>query len=317
MELRPLDPSSGAELDAVLALFRLVYRRELSEAFYKWRFLENPFGPPMVSLLWDGSTLAGHYAVSPMQSRIRRTNVLTAQSMTTMTHPDYRSQGVFMKLATDLYTRMADMGVRMVWGFPNTQSHYGFIQRLGWSDIGVVVTMTREVAAGSRDVTPLSSLAQVDDSTTRLFECGDDGRVFPSCRDARYLKWRYLDNPSHRYEVLAIGSGPDALAVVKSYQVAPGITSLEVVDVVHGGRPDVVAPLFAALLTRAHETGHRYLRTWMQLSDPAFPALEKLAFAPKEPIAYFGGRTLGGFALGNEDLQLSRWSVSMGDSDNY
>src|SRR5579871_1386552 len=114
MELRALDPHSDAELDAVLALFRLVYRTEMSRAMYRWRFLDNPFGPPLVSLLWDRETLAGHYAASPIRGWFGAP-IAAAQSMTTMTHPSLRNRGVFTQLASDLYRRMEhELGVQMI-----------------------------------------------------------------------------------------------------------------------------------------------------------------------------------------------------------
>jgi hypothetical protein len=317
METRPLDPSSAAELDAVLALFRMVFRREMSEAFYKWRFLENPFGPPMVSLLWDGSKLAGHYAVSPAQSRIGDSVVLTAQSMTTMTHPDYRGRNVFTQLATDLYGRMAEMGVAAVWGFPNTQSHYGFVHRLGWSDIGVIITMSRQASDTSAGAPRLSPFLASDARISELFERSCDGRVFPACRDAAYMKWRYAEHPTNRYQVLALGEAPDALAVTKSYDDSSKGKCLEVTDLLYGRNPKLALQLLEGLLGHARESGHAWVRTWLHLSDPAFPQLEKLSFVPSEPIAYFGGRTLGTFSLAPDRMNLDSWSVSMGDSDNY
>jgi GNAT superfamily N-acetyltransferase len=317
MDTRPIDPSSAHELTAVLELFRLVYGREISEVFYRWRFLQNPFGPPMVSLLWDGPTLAGHYSVSPRRSRIGDATVMTAQSMTTMTHPHYRSQGVFTTLAKDLYARMADMGVVMVWGFPNTQSHYGFVQRLGWRDIGVVITMSRETGMIPDDATQLTPLPAPDDRVSELFERSLDGRIFPAFRDAPYLKWRYLDNPATRYLILTMGKRPDALAVTKSYLDTSKGRCLEVMEVLYGRDPQLALPLFSALLSYARATGHGRVRTWLHLSDPAFPELEKLSFVPSEPIAYFAGRTLGAFSLPADRMKLECWAVSMGDSDNY
>lgn len=317
MELRPLDPTSDEELETTLALFRDVYRRDMSKAFYRWRFLANPFGPPMVSLLWDGETLAGHYAVSPMQSVVGDEIVPSAQSMTTMTHPDYRNRGVFSTLAEDLYARIAGLGVRMVWGFPNTQSHYGFVRRLGWHDIGVIVTMTRGTEDCPSDTPRLSRLGTVDDRVSDLCTRGRDGRIFPSCRDATYLRWRYLDHPVGGYTILGLDQGTEAIAVVKSYEYSRDRRALEVVEVLCGDKPKLVEPLFAGLLVCARDSGHALLRTWLGMADPAFPALEKLSFVPKEPIVYFGGRTLGDFSLRPDQLHLNGWVVSMGDSDNY
>src|SRR5690349_19496844 len=115
--------------------------------------------------------------------------------MTTMTHPDYRNQGVFSKLAEHLYGRMAELGVCLVWGFPNTQSHYGFIQRLGWRDIALVVTMTREADYVPSDAPVLTSLSAIDHRTSDLLERSKDGRIYPAHHTVQYLQWRYVEHP--------------------------------------------------------------------------------------------------------------------------
>jgi hypothetical protein len=209
-----------------------------------------------------------------------------------------------------------ELGVGMVWGFPNTQSHYGFVHRLGWHDVGLIVTMTRETERIPDSAPKLTRLDAVGDRVSALCERSADGRNYPSSRDARYLRWRYLNHPNGDYAVLALDDAPEAVAVVKSYALS-GRKALEVVDVVYGKNPDTFGSMMAGILAHARDTGHALVRTWLSMADPAFPALEKLAFAPKEPIAYFGGRTLGSFSLNPDELRGDRWVVSMGDSDNY
>lgn len=322
METRPLDTTSPSEVADVLALVRLVYGRDMSEAFYRWRFLASPFGAPLVSLLWDGGTLAGHYAMSPTRSWCGALGgpVATAQSMTTMTHPDYRNRGVFTDLAADLYARAESRGVAMVWGMPNTQSHFGFREKLGWRDIGVMFTMARAVTAtDAASVAPvLELLSGPPTEVGELFARSDDGRVFLAAREHAYFQWRYLDHPTvtYRFATLPGGAG-DVLAVIKSYEVTADVRSLEVVDCLYGRSPARFGELMRALIAHASSTGHAFVRTWMGLADPAFGALEKLGFVPREPLAYAGGRELG-----TSRLPATTWShagcyVTMGDSDNY
>ena len=100
MELRPYAP--GDEV-AILRLFERSFGKPLSEAFWRWRFMDDPHGGPLIELAWDGHILAGHYAVSPMTVAIEGERCLASLSMTTMTDPDYRGQGLFGQLATRLY----------------------------------------------------------------------------------------------------------------------------------------------------------------------------------------------------------------------
>jgi GNAT superfamily N-acetyltransferase len=311
MDARPLDPTSERELSSVLELFRLVYGFELSSTLYRWRFLDNPFGSPLVTLLWDGETLAGHYAASPMRSWCRG-EVRSAQSMTTMTHPAYRNRGVFTSLAEDLYTRMAALGYGMIWGFPNTQSHYGFTTKLGWRDVTLMFTMTRVL--GEQDGDTADELTELPYGIDELFARSDDGRFYPSARDARYMAWRYAANPTVRYRFFA---DDDVLLVAKDYATSPTTRSLEVVDYLYAHAPKRFGALLRATCGWAKSRGYTTVRTWMATTDAAFGELEKLGFVPREPLAYFGGRTLGDFAIPDARWNHSEFAITMGDSDNY
>jgi GNAT superfamily N-acetyltransferase len=62
-------------------------------------------------------------------------DVVATLSLDTMVHPDFRGQGMFTKLAEDLYGRIANDGMPIVYGFPNAQSHGGFVKYLKWVDL--------------------------------------------------------------------------------------------------------------------------------------------------------------------------------------
>lgn len=314
MDLRALDPSNPQEVAKVLELFEQVFGRPLSPPFYRWRFLENPFGPPLVTLLWDGPTLAGHYAASAMRGWHRRA-FDSSQSMTTMTHPDYRNRDVFTTLADHLYRRMAtEHGIKMIWGYPNTRSHFGLVRRLGWHDVALLPTMTRELTTVDAGDNGIAGASTLPDGIDDLFLRSDDGRAFLSARDERYMRWRYVQNPDIEYTYFSIRG--EALAVTKEFDVAPGVRSLEVVDFLYAGNPGRLAELIRDLLAWAKKRGFAYVRAWVSLWDPLYPFLEKLAFVPREPLTYFCIRPIVGGLESSLDHPQA-WVVTMGDSDNY
>jgi len=314
MILRSFDATTSHDLDASLVLFERVYGRAMSPAFYRWRFVENPFGPPMISLLWEGDVLAGHYAVSPARSLIDTGPCLAGQSMTTMTHPSYRNQGVFTRLATHLYDAMMGLGAALVWGLPNPQSHYGFTQKLHWRDVGIIATMTWACKAIVHD-TPIDDTAHIGPWTTELFARSVDGRIYPSVKDEQYLKWRYVDHPEQHYTVFALPQSHDVLIVAKDYSTPQGL-ALELVDYLFEDRQAFGVALRGVLAWASHRN-YAMVRTWMAVSDRAFPDLEKLGFLAREPLTYFGGRALAHPSVLDDAWSPHRWCITMGNSDNY
>ncbi len=105
----------------ILKLFSIAFGKDLSMDFWKWRYLQNPFlEDPVINLMWDGTKLIGHYAVSPVVLNVKGESIMTSLSLTTMTHPEYGGKGIFTKLAEDLYQNMYSIeNIEAVWGFPN------------------------------------------------------------------------------------------------------------------------------------------------------------------------------------------------------
>ncbi len=93
----------------------------------------------------DGDRAAGFYTAWPVRLRLGKETVLGAQSMDTMTHPDYRGRGLFIKLAQACYDLAASKGYEVFYGFPNQNSYSGFIRRLNWDHTGDITHWLRPI----------------------------------------------------------------------------------------------------------------------------------------------------------------------------
>lgn len=125
-ELASLEPD-------IAELFRASFDAELSSAEWRWFYLENPSGPPCVSLYYDRGQLLGHYAVVPIRLSIQGESRVAYRSMTTMVHPEGRGRGLFTDLALRTYGLLRESGSPLVFGFPNGNSAPGFAKYLGWT----------------------------------------------------------------------------------------------------------------------------------------------------------------------------------------
>jgi hypothetical protein len=80
----------------------------------------------------------GQYAIMPVKVKINNKVILLSQSLDTMTHPNYRRQGIFEKLAKKVYDEAEVENIHIVYGFPNKFSQPGFINKLSWFNIGLI-----------------------------------------------------------------------------------------------------------------------------------------------------------------------------------
>ena len=80
----------------------------------------------------DG-TPAAYYGVIPCFISYGDKTLLAAQSADTMTHPLHRKKGLFILLARQTYDLCRQVGVRLLFGFPNQNSYHTFVNSLGWT----------------------------------------------------------------------------------------------------------------------------------------------------------------------------------------
>ncbi len=312
VEIRPY--RAGDET-AILELFQLTFGRPMAPAYWQWRFGNNPTGRIMIDLAWSGSTLAAHYAVSPVVVSMHGQDVLTALSMTTMTHPDFRGQGFFVTLADSVYRRMAETGMSMVWGFPNVLSHRGFIRDLSWHDIHEVPVFRRVLNEGRPLPEPSPRIVELDvfdGRFDRLWTEMEGRYPILTRRDSRYLAWRYGANPENRYTVLGCVDGNRLLgyAIYKPFQDSIDLVDLLCLD------EKVGVDLTCGVGQRAAAAGAQSVGMWFNVSLPLHLELEKYGFRNAEPLTYFGARRLRP-EMGSEVDEFRNWYLTMGDSDVY
>lgn len=304
MELRPYQP--GHET-AILRLFERSFGRPLPEAFWRWRFLEDPHDEPGIELAWDGDVLAAHYAVSPTSLSIDGDAHLAALSMTTMTDPDYRGQGLFGQLATRLYDRLEARGYAAIHGFPNAQSHRGFVRDLGWLDVHEIPMLRLDLATAKRpSADGTEEVTEVDASFDDLWERCRRLRPVIGVRDAQHLRWRYARHPTNRYRIVRAPSG---------YAIAKRLgDELDIVDLLVADEdPATLDALVGGVL--AAEPEATAVNTWMPLRSPLHLALERLGFVTAAPTTYLGVRPLRPLPVDLGDVR--GWHYSMGDSDVF
>jgi GNAT superfamily N-acetyltransferase len=311
-DVRPWQPGDEA---AILALFRDSYGKDLSEATWTWRFATAAAGPGVIVLAWDGPRLAAHYAVTAVQLSVDGADVACGLSGTTMTHPDYRGVGLFPRLAEATYAAMHARGMQLVWGFPNDLSHRGFVEDLGWKDIYEIPTLRatlplRRAVDGDAAVREETHL---DGDFDALWQVARRRYRMVGRRDARALRWRYIDNPGDRYRLLALrdASGLGGYAVIKRYQ-----QELHVIDLL--ARDDASeARLARTAIAVAQSEGAASVSLWLAPHRPLHGELERLGFRNDKPVTYFGARAFDPTVDRTIVEDYRSWHVMMGDSDVY
>lgn len=281
---------SGDE-DAILELFTASFGIEMSSEFWQWRYKNNPhYDEQLIHLMWDGKKLAGHYALSPVKMLIDGVPKLTGLSMTTMTHPNYRGMGVFTNLANSVYEEAFDKhDLKFVWGFPNSNSHYGFINKLNWNDIGYVPMMSLNLNGGQKStnhhINEISDFNEVV-SVDSLFSRSSEG-VITLLKDANFLNWRFFQNPENNYKAFSIEAYPETYLVYKEFENSSADREVDIVDYYLKNDKKTTQSYIEALVNICPNNVKK-INTWVALNSDQHLWFERLSFQPTQPVTYFG-----------------------------
>lgn len=319
LEIRPYAPGDEQE---ILKLFAASFGRELDADVWKWRFIDNPSDPGrmFIHLMWDGPVLAGHYAVSPVRMNISGQIRLTALSMTTMTHPDYAGRGVFTTLAESVYNELQRSGYYMVWGFPNHNSHYGFIRRLDWTDVYQVpmLRLTRKaVRRAPSSSTRVHEIWRFDDDVDELVAGALDAEKVWVVRDKDYLTWRYLLEPSQKYTAFGLRESGRlrGYMITKLYWNGPQLEG-DIVDLLAVHDEAVWDELLSHAIHDLLEKDVAAINTWFNPYYSSHLLLERWGFRLTAPVTWLGARVFGR-KNAFDVLEYRDWYITMGDSDVF
>ncbi len=305
--------------DSILELFHIVFKQEMTKNYWNWRFKNNPFSNEIfIYLMWDEDKLVGHYAVSPVEMNAQGNIVKTALSMTTMTHPEYGGQGIFSKLASALYQDVQEnFGYKLIWGFPNNNSHYGFIKNLGWKDAAIIPMMTLEL--------PVKALSdqqeikyEVNDSFSSeiISKLNIANSALKINKTKNYLDWRYLTNPGATYKVLHIENleGVVVYKVIKSFDKHTEGFEIDILELYFDNNIGSLSKIIQAILIQERNQTITKINIWKSIFTSERIWLEKFGFKVGLPLTYLSYLNLDDFSLASD---YRNWDVGLGYSDVF
>lgn len=305
----------------ILELFSAAYGgRKMSEQYWKWMFARGPFGPGVITLLFDDEKLIGHYAITPMDVVVGRVPVRALLSTTTMTHPDYGRQGIFSHLFQATCERSAELGFTLVYGFPNNNSNPGFLKN-GWKNFGKVAEYVCKAPGASTQHLPnIAPISRFDAEVDRLWEQVAPHGGITVARTAAYLNWRFFSHPTAHYHAHGLfeGSHLRGYVVTKVYAPEGKPAKGHLIDLMACTVPDALVLVQAGLNTLGARSVTE-VSAWFPADSCAGVACRQEGFLPQATETNWGVML---FKPEDEVLreQLENppgWYLTMANSDVY
>jgi hypothetical protein len=346
---KPRDYERGDE-HALIALTGIALERKIGLDGWNWLFADNPAGQGIFSLADHDGRIVGQYVVIPIRMLVKGQVITGAQSMDTMTHPDYRRQGMFTTLAKEVYGKLRSPEIPVAYGFPNDASHPGFVGKLSWitlTDLPIILRPLRlssllssrvkiplitrvfgfigqrafDLIYRSRDAEETCTISRIpsfDNEFDSLWQHVKKGFTNVVIRDSIYLNWRYVAKPNGGYETFAARDNEGALrgyTVLKKIE-KEGLHQGLIVDLLTDDFDQDTAECLFDFAIRHFREKNMDLIACIMLSDAPYRALLRkkgFIFTPKT-LPYIVRTNTDRFRI--EELRdVNDWYVTFGDSD--
>lgn len=239
MKIRSVEPD---DVPAVLALLQESLgwlADEDHRRFYRWKHLENPFGPSSGWVAMDGDRLVGLRLFMRWEFRNGSDVMPAVRAVDTATHPDYRGRGIFRRLTLQAVEELEREGVGFVFNTPNEQSRPGYL-KMGWRIVGRLPAMVRPRSPAvlgkllrARVPADLASVPCAigepvgdvfnDGRVERALDAGDEppGGVLATNRTGAYMRWRYGHRPLGYRALVPTGDACEGIVVFRLRRRGP------------------------------------------------------------------------------------------------
>lgn len=201
--------AQGGEEKEIVELLKLSLGESLlpkSEAFWKWKHQQNPFGASKVLLAREEGQLIGLRAFMQWQWQNEQHTLRAVRAVDTATHPSFQGKGIFRKLTMQAVEECKAEGIHLVFNSPNPKSMAGYLT-MGWKTVG---KMPLCISVGS--LLPRKADASFEKAFYERYHCKEavnklkenwheqlKGGVFRSPLNRNIVKWRYADCPVVQY----------------------------------------------------------------------------------------------------------------------
>ncbi len=322
---------------AVQRLFRASFHVDRSLDHWRWKYADNPWGGPTISLAVasDGEIVA-HYGGYPLpvwyqdgDGRNAPNTFRAFQIGDTMTDPTMRNAGrgkagLLARTVRHFFSVHRDGTFGFFYGF-NT----GPIQRFCRWFIGG--SQDRPVRYLARDLDPapgwqsdgyrIERIETVGPAFDRLFRRAAPSYRFLVQRDAQYLDWRYRRRPDVRYVILAARRFRRLVGwsvfLRRDDPLVPGAYLAWGDALFHPRHCQAAEPILAAALAEPELAGAQRVDAWFSGGPPRWDEqLAKLGFVTRPEPQGLGMIALADTEPGAFD-RLGEMYTTMGDGDLF
>jgi Acetyltransferase (GNAT) domain len=193
---------------AIAELFRVCFGRDRSLDEWRWRFVDAPVAAHL-AVLCDGDRIVGSLSRAGFATFVDHKRAVCRQSGDAMVHPEYRGRNGLALMMEGVAEFSDDLRLHAA---NEVSAKVGRRRR----PLRFETTMPQWVRRQPRFVRPALALLRprrlrprpLSDLESDVDALAEASASFAPCirvRDARYLRWRWLDQPGTDWQLWAVG----------------------------------------------------------------------------------------------------------------
>lgn len=332
-------------------VFRNIESEKLEEKYWRWEFIDGPFGDAKIWVAEDDDKIVGHYAAIPMRVKVDKEIITGAIVVDVMTHPDYRYQGMFASLG-ERATKDAGMeGLHFFMGYPTRKNVIPGHLKVGWFIVGSIPVLVKPLILDNiirryiknkilhrmakslanialkvffrtkkiEDVVGVSihAVSSFDEQVDDFWQKTSNSYRFIGVRDKKFLNWKFVDNPYRKYKIFIAKKDEKIIGYIVLRVVRKsGINGVLIVDMLT--LPDYInvsAQLIDTAIDYCNDNGIDVIGCLMPKNTLYFKILKKKGFI-KTPKKYGFIIHINSSRVTREQLDnMDGWFLTWGDID--
>lgn len=217
------------DIPAIVELLKLSLGESLmpkSEAFWRWKHVDNPFGQSPVLLALENDQLIGVRAFMRWEWKQGNKIYKAVRAVDTATHPQHQGKGIFKKLTLQLVDQCRAGGVDFIFNTPNKSSKPGYL-KMGWRSNGKMKLYIKPVLSPGKQASDFDSVYGISQHGIRFNQelIHDDATRLTTSVTEQFLNWRYGANPNINY--YSFSDHPDKPTYLTIFRLKPNRLGIE------------------------------------------------------------------------------------------
>lgn len=309
-------PSTEHDEEGIRTLFKICFGKELSHDEWLWKYKHSYLGSSSV-IAEDNGNIVAHYGGFRMHFYFSGKTLNAYQGCDVMTHPKYRARlftkrGIVVKIAEAFYDANP---MEFIFGFPS-ERHGKLMQlQLEWMPYQFISVLAKD----EQDFITDKCISYrpgweffKSDMMDALWNICKERYPLTIFKDSKYIKWRFRDNPSKKYEILTFYSGflrrkLNAMAIffIQNDELfLCDLFSLKIED-------DTM--IFSSLEHFAKQRNLKRITLWMNPLEKIYDDLRQLGYHEEQGIPY-SVRGFKGSKI-TPEFFMKNYCYKMGDYD--